>query len=63
MQTRGTFPELNAGRKSPRRNGKFSGPDKGVAGFKIGGRVGIVAKNPATMAGRRSASHSRYGKP
>ena len=61
MQTRGTFPELNSGRKQSRRNGKFSGSDKGIAGFKVSGRPRAQIKNASTFAGRRAASRTRYG--
>jgi hypothetical protein len=61
MQTRGTFPELNTGTKksSPRKNGKFSPPDKGMSGFVVGGRLRSVKAAPKGWANRRAASHAK----
>lgn len=65
MQTRGTFPELNSGRKksaSKRANssGKFRKEDAGgfTGGFSVPGRVRPGNTAPKTLAGRRLASHA-----
>jgi hypothetical protein len=57
MQTRGTFPELNAGlKKSGKRMPKSCGMSFGVKGK--GPRQHTA---PRTFAGRRAASHARAG--
>lgn len=64
MQTRGVFPELNSGYKSKpkarRNSGTFSKADKGCVGFDHSGpSARNLPRNPASLSGRRDASHRK----
>jgi hypothetical protein len=65
MQTRGVFPELNAGlKKSParRNSGTFSPKEPGMTNFRVG-RMPKRVNAPNSFAGRRAASHRKaHGK-
>ena len=60
MQTRGTFPELYAGRSKSKRHARLESDSS----FAVKGRgPRQSANNPKTFAGRRAASHTKaYGK-